>query len=217
MEMLRAQGAIELASAPTAGTLKGQGATEYLVLLAVVLIVALVSVALLGFFPGMASDAQETQSQAYWKGASPVAIVDMGPAAYYLSGHGNTTVIYMKLRNTGGYQISITKILGGDGYYGANNPALVLAPGEEKCIGNINAVSDAYCAISSFWIQTPTTPTDAYVDILRGADTMCDTNSKGRLAIRKFGFEYTETVEGQTVTKRQIGKPIYADCKSGVS
>jgi len=30
----------------------GQGATEYLVLLAVVLIVALVSVALLGFFPG---------------------------------------------------------------------------------------------------------------------------------------------------------------------
>jgi len=64
MKML-GQGAIELASAPTAGTLVGQGATEYLVLLAVVLIVALVSVALLGFFPGMASDAQITQSQIY--------------------------------------------------------------------------------------------------------------------------------------------------------
>jgi hypothetical protein len=33
------------------------------VLLAVVLIVALVSVALLGFFPGMASDAQITKRQ----------------------------------------------------------------------------------------------------------------------------------------------------------
>jgi len=44
---------------------RAQGATEYLVLLAVVLIVALVSVALLGFFPGMASDAQITQSQIY--------------------------------------------------------------------------------------------------------------------------------------------------------
>ena len=40
--------------------MKAQGATEYLVLLAVVLIVALVSVALLGFFPGMAGDIQTT-------------------------------------------------------------------------------------------------------------------------------------------------------------
>jgi hypothetical protein len=52
--------------------LVGQGATEYLVLPAVVLIVALVSVALLGFFPGMASDAQITQSQAYWQSAQPI-------------------------------------------------------------------------------------------------------------------------------------------------
>jgi hypothetical protein len=44
--------------------MKAQGAAEYLVLLAVVLIVALVSVALLGFFPGMASDAQTAQSRA---------------------------------------------------------------------------------------------------------------------------------------------------------
>ena len=59
------------------GIFRGQGATEYLVLLAVVLIVALVSVALLGFFPGMASDARITQSQAYWRGqAKPFAILD---------------------------------------------------------------------------------------------------------------------------------------------
>ena len=59
------------------GIFRGQGATEYLVLLAVVLIVALVSVALLGFFPGMAADARMTQSQSYWRGqARPFAIQD---------------------------------------------------------------------------------------------------------------------------------------------
>ena len=64
------------------GIFRGQGATEYLVLLAVVLIVALVSVALLGFFPGMASDARITQSQAYWRGqAKPFAILDASIAS----------------------------------------------------------------------------------------------------------------------------------------
>lgn len=66
--------------------LKAQGATEYLVLLAVVLIVALVSVALLGFFLGMASDAQETQSKAYWSSASPISIVEWGARTGNTSG-----------------------------------------------------------------------------------------------------------------------------------
>ena len=53
---------------------RGQGATEYLVLLAVVLIIALVAIMLLGYFPGMATDAKITQSSAYWRGeARPFA------------------------------------------------------------------------------------------------------------------------------------------------
>ena len=91
------------------GCRKGQGATEYLVLLAVVLIVALVSVALLGFFPGMASDAQVTQSQMYWSSASPISIVEWG--ARYRSANGASTQIYMKIRNTGAYPIRLSKIL----------------------------------------------------------------------------------------------------------
>ena len=59
------------------GTRKGQGATEYLVLLAVVLIIALVSIALLGFFPGLAGDARKTQSDSYWRGeARPFQILE---------------------------------------------------------------------------------------------------------------------------------------------
>lgn len=57
--------------------IRGQGATEYLVLLAVVLIIALVSIALLGFFPGLATDAKITQSNSYWRGeARPFAILE---------------------------------------------------------------------------------------------------------------------------------------------
>ena len=91
------------------GCHKGQGATEYLVLLAVVLVVALVSVALLGFFPGMASDAQMTQSQIYWRSASPIAITEWG--ARYSSDVGGKTQIYMKIRNTGSYPIRLSKLL----------------------------------------------------------------------------------------------------------
>lgn len=59
-----------------ARALRGQGATEYLVLLAVVLVIALVSIALLGFFPGLSTDAKITQSAAYWKAGKPFAIVE---------------------------------------------------------------------------------------------------------------------------------------------
>jgi hypothetical protein len=70
--------------------MKGQGATEYLVLLAVVLIIALVSISLLGFFPGLASDAKITQSSTYWRGqASPLAILD---ASFSTNGTGQVVI-----------------------------------------------------------------------------------------------------------------------------
>ena len=88
------------------GIFRGQGATEYLVLLAVVLIVALVSVALLGFFPGMAADARMTQSQSYWRGqARPFAILDMSI---------NTTNATLSIENmeaNGPYTIAANGIL----------------------------------------------------------------------------------------------------------
>ena len=184
------------------------------------MIIALVSLALLGFFPGMASDAQKAQSKAYWASASPIAIVEMGPANYVLTGHGNASVFYIRLRNTGSSKITINKILGGDGYAGVIGTKPTMAPGEENCIGSHPIVPGLVCQSSPstyIWIQTPSTPTDASSDVMRGADTMCDTNNRGRLLIRNFGFEYTSTIEGQALTKRQIGKSLYADCLGGVS
>lgn len=68
--------------------MKGQGATEYLVLLAVVLIIALVAISLLGFFPGLALDAKKTQSDPYWKAARPFGIIE-----HSLNSEGNLTIV----------------------------------------------------------------------------------------------------------------------------
>jgi len=178
----------------------GQGATEYLVLLAVVLIVALVSVALLGFFPGMASDAQITQSNAYWQSASPIAIVES--AGTYVAG---STFLYMRLKNVGTYPIRITGIVGGDGlkttqFYGYSCGATVpsnisdffyLGPGEEKYFAR-----STYGLPCDWRISASTIPTAAY--IIGGASSVCQnsTTSPGTLSYKTFGFEYIEYILG---------------------
>ncbi len=60
---------------------KGQVSTEYLIILAVVLVVALVVVFLVGGFSGLGSGSLETQSKTYWGGASPFAITTVKASA----------------------------------------------------------------------------------------------------------------------------------------
>jgi hypothetical protein len=110
--------------------LNGQGATEYLVLLAVVLIVALVSVALLGFFPGMSGDAKIAQSQVYWSGqASPFRINDFSYVAdtsgitTACSGSARSYLYALKIENAGVEKYTITVIdiaIGGTYYWWAS-------------------------------------------------------------------------------------------------
>jgi len=216
----RGQGAIELSSCSTAGTLRAQGATEYLVLLAVVLIVALISVALLGFFPGMASDAQITQSQMYWQSATPIAITEGGARVY--SGSGNV-YLYLRMKNNGAYPARITGLLGGDGAKitvfgggacGAPNPANIsdyyyLAPGEEKYFGWVAG----FGTLCSNVIFSTTGSSSGY--ILGGASSVCQnsTTSPGTLDYKTFGFEYIMYIDGQQITKRQIGKELIIKCR----
>jgi len=202
---------------------KGQGATEYLVLLAVVLIVALVSVALLGFFPGMASDSQIAQSQAYWQSASPVSIIESGARAYTLSG---ATFLYMRIRNTGAYPLRLTGVVGADGgkattFYGqscAGAPGtkniqdyFYLAPGEEKYFtGYSGAFSGAACD----WQFYGTTGASGGSSV-GGASSACQNSSAspGMLDFKSFGFEYIAYIEGQQITKRQVGRDFIIKCR----
>lgn len=58
------------------GSRKGQGAAEYLVLLAVVLIVAMIGIVLLGGFSSTGGDAREMETRQYWASSAPFAIND---------------------------------------------------------------------------------------------------------------------------------------------
>ena len=197
--------------------LRAQGATEYLVLLAVVLIVALVSVALLGFFPGMASDSQMTQNKMYWSSASPISIVESS-AYFLLPGSGN--VVYLRLRNTGAYPIRITKIIGSTGYaskyYNGASSSIsnyfYLAPGEEKFIGT--SIMGGSKQFVYFWSTEWAGANDSIVVSSVTPGTGCSTASPwGTVMMSNFGFEYILYLEGQQITKKFIGaKPLMIKC-----
>jgi len=195
----------------------GQGATEYLVLLAVVLIVALVSVALLGFFPGMASDAQITQSQAYWQGASPIAVSEV--AARHSVAWGSS-VFSMKLTNMGVYPIRITKIVGGAGCWAnqtIRSPYKVdyyLGAGEEAVIGDPMFGSTEY-PVTVVKLDSVGGNCNGGIFYLYAAKSVCQNSnsSPGTLVVPAFGFEYIAYIDGQQITKRQIGKELIIKCR----
>jgi len=182
--------------------MKAQGATEYLVLLAVVLIVALVSVALLGFFPGMASETRVTESQAYWQGAQPIAIVESH--AVLSVNWGSLTFMNIRVRNGGAYPVRITKLLGSESIYlsqfagdGDNCGVLstgiynisdyfYLAPGEEKYFNPGYGVFTG----CSRTVAIGTGGSSGYT--LGGAASLCanSNSSPGYVEFKKFGFEY---------------------------
>ena len=192
--------------------MKAQGATEYLVLLAIVLIVALVSVALLGFFPGMASDSQMTQSRTYWSSASPIAITEWN--AHYWT--APLSVPYLRVRNNGVYPIRITKILGtGNQWINAIcggqliSGLYYMAPGEELYFG--------------YNVSYPSLPADRDIDFymagtssgcaFKAASSICTATGAGTLQVNDFGFEYIAYIDGQQITKRQVGaKPLTIKC-----
>jgi len=224
---MHAQGAIELSSRTTAGTLVGQGATEYLVLLAVVLIVALVSVALLGFFPGMAQDAKVAQSKTYWQSTAPISIQEAG-AKFVYNTVGNYTFTYFRIRNNGNYPISLTKILAGNTsisyvWTGGWGPEALLsgrawlAPGEEIMFAypyHFSGVPLSGDGTYSFFSFSGSDANSYNANFKNTASSLCSrTAPYGYLTVSNFGFEYTETIEGQTITKRQVGTaPLIVQC-----
>lgn len=198
--------------------IKAQGATEYLVLLAVVLIVALVSVALLGFFPGMASDAQLTQSKAYWSSASPVSIIEMD-AKYYIA--GTSTTPYLRIRNSGVYPIRVTKLISpGSAISGVWDSAtknisdyFYMGPGEEKYFGS---PASGFTGSNQrlIYVYLASAIGNSALFYLPTQQSECQNSaSPGTMAIDGFGFEYVEYIGEQQITKRQIGaKPLLVKC-----
>jgi len=186
-----------------------------LVLLAVVLIVALVSVALLGFFPGMASDSQIAQSKAYWQ-SQPLAVNEI--TARHSTGWAGS-VFAMKIQNNGAYPIKITKIMGGSNCWwgnktigSSNMTGYDLGPGEGAVIGDGRFGGSYRYSIPAIVSDSPGTSNCngggvwyAYL-----AKSMCQNSNStpGFLQINNFGFEYVQYVDGQAITKRQVGTEL---------
>ena len=80
---------------------RGQGATEYLVILGAVLLVALVIVSLLGWFPSLGGSTREQQSKSYWASASPFSLT-----TYFNS----PTSITFSVSNRGSDRLNLTSI-----------------------------------------------------------------------------------------------------------
>ncbi|MEM4389625.1 MAG: hypothetical protein QXG98_03100 [Candidatus Micrarchaeia archaeon] len=99
--------------------MRAQAATEYLIILAVVVIIALIVVGVLGGFAGITGGISRQQSETYWSGA------EIGILPNYLV---NSSGAYLTVKNNRPFQISLTGItLNG---IGAMTPATVsLAPG----------------------------------------------------------------------------------------
>gem|GEM_PF-4909267 len=83
--------------------LGGQGATEYIIVLSVVLVIGLISVSLLNYGPSVASDTSYSASKAYWQSqALPVAVTEAG-----LTGDSNFSFV---VQNNNPDSISLTGI-----------------------------------------------------------------------------------------------------------
>lgn len=203
---------------------KAQGATEYLVLLAVVLIIALVGIALLAFFPGTAGGVQATENdiKAYAaQSATPIQIISTD--ARVASWNPTNALAYMRIKNVGIYKIRLTALIDplgvrmtqfGGGDCGA--PAIAnisdyyeMGPGEEKYFGHV-------------WFGTPCTryfaPRTSATGgaILGSASEICQnsTAAPGKVAYKSFGFEYIQYFEGQEIRKRQYWGPLTITCSA---
>ncbi len=106
---------------------KGQVSTEYLVILAVVLAVALVVVALVGGISPMSSGISESQSADYWAGASPLALT-----AWRFSG----TTLELTFQNEGGKMATLKSIssTGGSSAFNATLNATILSIGQTQTV-----------------------------------------------------------------------------------
>jgi hypothetical protein len=91
---------------------KGQASTEYLVIMAIVLVVALVVVYLIGGFSGMGGSTMETESQQAWGTAAPFSITVLKQSG---------SILEMELRNSDINTLMITDIsMDGSSVYSAN-------------------------------------------------------------------------------------------------
>ena len=110
---------------------KGQGATEYLMVFGAVLLIALMAVALFGFFFGFGTDSKISESDNYWQNeARPFAVLSH-------TGDASNGTFYLRVENADSREtLTITDATMGGGCAGMCIPftPTSFAPGESATI-----------------------------------------------------------------------------------
>lgn len=81
--------------------LKAQGTTEYLIILAIVIVIALVVVGVLGGFPKIGGNINEAQSKTYWASIQPIGIID-----WKMVSSGSSTFVFQNNSSTNNLQVT---------------------------------------------------------------------------------------------------------------
>ena len=211
--MTRAQGAMDSTRKSSTVALSGQGATEYLVLLAVVLIVALVAIALLSSQTETISETKFAQNQLLWKSQTPVSI--SASAGYKYPYNTDLLVPYIEITNTGTDPIRLSTVYSGSqniSYYQTSSVQaaltnVVISPGDSICFGTypqcIGVISIAMTNSDSFCMPVGS--------CLRALTSNCLTGGAG-FARASIGFNYDVLVHGQSVSKKQDENEILFQC-----
>ncbi|MBI5224992.1 hypothetical protein HY989_03910 [Candidatus Micrarchaeota archaeon] len=129
--------------------LRAQAAVEYLMILAVVIIIALVVVGVLGGFPSLTAGISEKESAAYWTTA------DVGIVRTYVSG----AAVQMVLRNNKNFAIEVTGVDVGTGTIASISKTL--QPGETTTLTPVFTLTTACVAGASFSYNTVVTYKDS--------------------------------------------------------
>ncbi|MEK6901999.1 MAG: hypothetical protein AABX02_00230 [archaeon] len=97
---------------------RGQGTTEYLIILAIVIVIALVVVGVLGGFPSLGSGISAGQSKSYWGGTQPLAFSDWsigGTTGTFVVKNLTTGTITLTDLNWNGSSVTLTDVNIGPG------------------------------------------------------------------------------------------------------
>jgi hypothetical protein len=113
---------------------KAQTATEYLIILAVVIIIALIVVGVMGGIPGMGGGAKQKTSAAYWSTAK-IALT-----SYSVSG----TAATLNIRNNNPGSITITGISLGAGSAFSLTATTLTAGQTQQFAGTVPACSGSF-------------------------------------------------------------------------
>ncbi len=119
--------------------MKGQGSTEYLVILAVVLVVALIVIGLLGQFTEFGSSGLEQQSKSYWQAATPFSILNVKM---------NSTEVKLEVQNKLYQRLNVTEVKFGDDIATASDinatnggAGVIFAPGQTQILTSVDYVT----------------------------------------------------------------------------